>query len=87
MKHVLSVKQFTDKDLLHSLCESADKFQAMSPAEYPQVLRHKTLATIFYEPSTRTRLSFETAIQNLGGHVITTENASEFSSAMKGESI
>ena len=87
MKHVLSVQQFTDKKLLGELFESAAKFQTMKPAEYPGVLKHKTLATIFYEPSTRTRLSFETAIQNLGGNVITTENAGEFSSAMKGESI
>ncbi len=87
MKHVLSVKQFTDKKLLHDLFESAARFQAMPPADYPKPLRAKTIATIFYEPSTRTRLSFETAIQNLGGHVITTENAGEFSSAMKGESL
>src|SRR5208282_4553799 len=45
------------------------------------------IASIFFEPSTRTRLSFETAIQNLGGYVITVENAGEFSSAKKGESL
>lgn len=87
MKHVLSVKQFTDKDLLQELFESAGKFQALAPDRYPKPLRNKTLATIFYEPSTRTRLSFETAIQNLGGNLITTENAGEFSSTMKGESL
>jgi aspartate carbamoyltransferase catalytic subunit len=87
MKHVLSVKQFTDKALLHDLFESAAQFQALAPAEYPKPLRHLTLATIFYEPSTRTRLSFETAIQKLGGQLITTENAGEFSSTMKGESL
>jgi aspartate carbamoyltransferase catalytic subunit len=87
MKHVLSVKQFTDKKLLHDLFVSAAKFQDMAPDKYPKPLRHKTVATIFYEPSTRTRLSFETAIQNLGGQLITTENAGEFSSAIKGESL
>src|ERR1700756_3002067 len=87
MKHVLSVKQFADKTLLASLFEKAAKFQAMSPDKYPDSLKHHTIATIFYEPSTRTRLSFETAIQNLGGNLITTENAGEFSSAMKGESL
>ena len=87
MKHVLSVQQFADKTLLNELFKSADRFQAMKPAEYPEILKNKTLATIFYEPSTRTRLSFETAIQNFGGHLLTTENAGEFSSAMKGESL
>lgn len=87
MKHVLSVQQFTDKALLGELFASAARFEAMKPGEYPPILQHKTLATIFYEPSTRTRLSFETAIQNFGGNLITTENAGEFSSAIKGESL
>jgi aspartate carbamoyltransferase catalytic subunit len=87
MQHVLSVKQFTDKTLLHDLFESAAQFQAADPANYPKPLKNLTLATIFYEASTRTRLSFEAAIQNLGGQLITTENAGEFSSAIKGESL
>ena len=45
------------------------------------------MATLFYEPSTRTRLSFEAAMQRLGGSVVTTENAAEFSSAAKGETL
>jgi aspartate carbamoyltransferase catalytic subunit len=87
MKHVVSVEQFKDRELLDELFGAAAKLQAMPPAEYPNVLDHLTLATIFYEPSTRTRLSFETAIQNLGGKLITTENAGDFSSAIKGESL
>lgn len=87
MKHVLSVSQFSDTKLLQELFESAAKMQALPLNEYPKPLRNLTLATIFYEPSTRTRLSFETAIQNLGGQLITTENAGDFSSAIKGESL
>jgi len=45
------------------------------------------MATLFYEPSTRTRLSFESAMRRLGGDVITTESAQEFSSAAKGETL
>ncbi len=50
-------------------------------------LRHKNLLHLFYEPSTRTRLSFEFAASHLGMHIMGTENAKEFSSAIKGESI
>nr|KAJ0214965.1 hypothetical protein LSAT_V11C300155790 [Lactuca sativa] len=46
-----------------------------------------SIATLFYEPSTRTRLSFESAMKRLGGEVLTTEHAREFSSAAKGETL
>ena len=87
IKHVISISQFTDKKLLNDLFKQADAFSEMPLADYPKPLEHLTVATVFYEPSTRTRLSFETAIQNLGAHLITTENAGSFSSAIKGESL
>ena len=56
------------------------------PAKYENVCRGKKLATLFFEPSTRTRMSFEAAMYELGGHVISmTDGAS--SSASKGESV
>ena len=45
------------------------------------------MATLFYEPSTRTRLSFESAMSRLGGGVLSTESAGQFSSAAKGETL
>lgn len=87
MKHVLSVKQFQDKKILDDLFKAASRMQDLPKDKYPQSLKNHTIATIFYEPSTRTRLSFETAIQNLGGKIITTENAGQFSSAIKGETL
>eukprot|EP00850_Spirogloea_muscicola_P004337 SM000018S03702 [mRNA] locus=s18:832534:834347:- [translate_table: standard] len=53
----------------------------------PRLLAGRLMATLFYEPSTRTRLSFEAAMRRLGGDVVTTENAREFSSAAKGETL
>ncbi|XP_022037010.1 aspartate carbamoyltransferase, chloroplastic [Helianthus annuus] len=50
-----------------------------------QILKGFLMATSFYEPSTRIRLSFESAMKRLGGKVLTTENARDFSSAAKGE--
>ncbi|MDD2891068.1 MAG: aspartate carbamoyltransferase, partial [bacterium] len=51
------------------------------------LLTGKIMGTLFYEPSTRTRMSFESAMLKLGGNVISTENAKEFSSATKGETV
>jgi len=51
------------------------------------ILRSKIMGTLFWEPSTRTRFSFETAMLKLGGNVVATENAREFSSAVKGETL
>ena len=56
------------------------------PADYEEVCRHRKLATLFFEPSTRTRLSFEAAMYELGGNVISVAGGNT-SSAAKGESV
>lgn len=84
MKHILAVDQF-ERPWLESLFTEADRMRDLPRDAEP--LRGKILATIFYEPSSRTRLSFESAMMRLGGNVISTENASEFSSAIKGETV
>jgi len=88
LKHLISATQFADRELLESLFSSAT---AMERHDLSRTLRlslsGRILATIFYEPSTRTRLSFEAAMQKLGGGILTAENARENSSAAKGESI
>jgi aspartate carbamoyltransferase catalytic subunit len=82
MQHVLEAQQFSRKDL-DQLFAVADKLEKGN--QLP--LRGKILASLFYEPSTRTRFSFESAMIRLGGNVLTTENAREFSSAAKGETL
>ena len=57
-----------------------------NPAEYAEICRGKKLATLFFEPSTRTRLSFEAAMYELGGNVISVAGG-DTSSAAKGESV
>ncbi len=87
-KHVLAVSQFFDRSLLNDLFNRASMLAELDKQSNLQpTLRSKILATIFYEPSTRTRFSFESAMQKLGGNVITTESAGLFSSAIKGESL
>lgn len=85
MKHVLSSDQYT-KESLEELFKLTDKIKK-NPKKYSNKLDDKIIAIMFYEPSTRTRLSFETAALKLGAKIITTENAGEFSSAAKGETI
>lgn len=84
VRHVVDVGQF-DRTGVEALFSAADRMRDMPRFSAP--LAGLTLATIFYEPSTRTRLSFETAMHRLGGNVISTENAREFSSAIKGETV
>src|SRR3972149_3824938 len=84
VKHILSAKQF-DAKLLEQIFKSADKIKKGDFNK--NALSSKIMATLFYEPSTRTRLSFESAMLRLGGKFISTENAAEFSSAAKGETL
>jgi aspartate carbamoyltransferase catalytic subunit len=78
------VKQFLDINALDKIFQLADE---MEKKELQCPLRGKILATVFYEPSTRTRFSFESAMHKLGGSVVTTESALHFSSATKGETL
>ncbi len=88
IKHVLESQQFKDKRILGELFKNADEMEkACKSGSCPQTMKGKVMATLFYEPSTRTRLSFESAMTRLGGSVIGTEAASYFSSAVKGESL
>ncbi len=88
LQHVIESQQF-DRDLLEMVFRTADQLKAdlYGERQFANALNGKIMASLFYEPSTRTRFSFESAMLRLGGSVITTENAREFSSAAKGESL
>ncbi len=88
LKHVYEAQQF-DRELLDLVFNVADDMKAslIGDRQYARELEHNIMASLFYEPSTRTRFSFESAMSRLGGKIITTENAKEFSSASKGESL
>ncbi len=86
MEHILSVDQF-DRPLLLQILSRADQMRLTAERGGDNRLAGRILATVFYEPSTRTRLSFESAMMRLGGNVVSSEMAAETSSAAKGESI
>ncbi len=91
MKHVLRSQQY-DRLALERLFKNTDELidRFENPTERSilrELLRSKTMFAVFYEPSTRTRFSFCSAARHLGMHVIQTENAREFSSAIKGETL
>ena len=88
LAHVIESQQF-DRELLEVVFQNADQMKAdlLGERRFAKSLDGRIMASLFYEPSTRTRFSFESAMLRLGGAVITTENAREFSSAAKGESL
>jgi aspartate carbamoyltransferase catalytic subunit len=83
--HVLESQQFS-RELLDEIFERADAMRA-EPLRVSGRLQGRIMAALFYEPSTRTRLSFESAMLRLGGRTMGTDNAREFSSAAKGETL
>ena len=84
MRHLMSPLDFS-KEELDTLLDLASDIEK-NPSKYAHVCDDKRLATCFYEPSTRTRLSFEAAMMNLGGKVLGFSSAGS-SSAAKGESV
>ena len=84
MRHLIDIRDLTHGEIL-SLLDLADNIYE-HPEDYREVCRYKKLATLFFEPSTRTRLSFEAAMMELGGKVLGFSEAAS-SSASKGESV
>ncbi len=84
-KDIVSVRDF-DKQKFEEVFQATDKIIGMNPNERRELGRGKTLGYLFFEPSTRTRLSFEAAMASLGGTSIGIADASS-SSARKGESL
>jgi len=84
-KDVISIRDF-DKQKLESIFDATNKIIQIKPNERREIARGKTLGYLFYEPSTRTRLSFEAAIASIGGTSIGISNISS-SSTKKGESL
>ena len=87
MKHILSTNQFTKNEVEKILSRASEMEKNLRELKTSTLLSDKIVACIFFEPSTRTRLSFETAALRLGAKVISAENAMGNSSAYKGETI
>ena len=84
MRSLISILDFSVEELSALIATAEDI--AANPEKYQDACAHKTLATLFFEPSTRTRLSFEAAMLELGGNVLGFSEAGS-SSAAKGESV
>ena len=85
--HVIDSQQFSQYSLDY-IFKHAEKMEKIRPGTpESKQLDGRIMSTLFYEPSTRTRLSFESAMTRLGGQVLSTENAGSFSSAAKGETL
>ncbi|OEF96004.1 aspartate carbamoyltransferase [Desulfuribacillus alkaliarsenatis] len=84
--HVLGAKQF-NRESLDEIMQLSKEMEEVEKSGGSDIFNNKIMTTLFFEPSTRTRLSFEAAMSRLGGKVIGTENANQFSSAIKGETL
>jgi len=84
-KDIISIKDF-DKEKLEKIFVSTDKIMKLNPTERREICKGKTLAYLFYEPSTRTRLSFDSAIASVGGNSLGISDITS-SSTQKGESL
>ncbi len=83
-KSLISIHDYSKKDYLR-IMDLAEEFEKNS-SKYGNLLSGKVIATLFFEPSTRTRLSFESAVQRLGGRIIGFTDANS-SSVSKGETV
>ena len=84
-KDIISIKDF-DKEKLEKVFASTDKIMSLDPIQRREICKGKTLGYLFYEPSTRTRLSFDSAMASIGGTSLGISNVSS-SSTQKGESL
>ncbi|HCW32681.1 MAG: aspartate carbamoyltransferase, aspartate carbamoyltransferase catalytic subunit [Candidatus Peregrinibacteria bacterium GW2011_GWE2_39_6] len=86
-KHILSAEQFSKEDIEHVLREAAQMEPYAKKEKLSEIMKGKILATLFFEPSTRTRFSFEAAMLRLGGKVISNAMMNETSSIKKRETL
>ena len=84
MRHLIDIQELSTSEIAELIAVAEDIIE--NPEKYREACRHKKLATLFFEPSTRTRLSFEAAMYELGGNVLSVSSAGS-SSAAKGESV
>ena len=84
-KDIISIKDFS-KDQLEKIFTSTDKMMQLDSSQRREICKGKTLGYLFYEPSTRTRLSFDSAMASIGGNSLGISNISS-SSTQKGESL
>ena len=84
-KDIISIKDF-DKDQLEKIFTYTDKIMQLNPSQRREICKGKTLGYLFYEPSTRTRLSFDAAMASIGGNSLGISEVTS-SSTQKGESL
>lgn len=86
LHHIIEAQQF-DRPTLLELFEISREMEQVARRGGISDYQTRIMTTLFYEASTRTRFSFESAMHRLGGRVVSTENAAEFSSVSKGETL